>query len=89
VTPGAFLRAARQAVGLTTLDVALKTETTPPRPASARARLVDAIEDDLVRPLPVDLLALQAIYGFDREDFERATGSSNVPLAKPVLRRVA
>lgn len=89
MSPGAYLRAAREAVGLTVLDVALRTETTPPVDASARARLVGAIEDDLVIPCQGDLLALQEVYHFEWRDFEAATGSTVATIAKPILRRAA
>jgi hypothetical protein len=89
VTPGAFLRLARETQGLTVLDVALRTETTPPVSASSRSRLIGAIEDGLVLPCEDDLRALQEVYHFDWQDLEQQTGSAIVSAFKPVLRRRA
>ena len=66
MTPGKYLELRRTAAGLSLDDVALMTDTTPPRCARDRAELLHLIEADLV-PVSSDVvIALQHAFAFDQ-----------------------
>lgn len=86
LTPGAFLRRCRQAAGLTLDDVALRTETTPPISARARADLLATIESDIAPVSYRDVAVLQTVYGFAWTDM----ADQCAPIAaEPALRTAA